>query len=261
MPSPPNSPLDLFRLDGKCALITGGSKGLGKTMAMALAQAGAELALASRNLAECRNAADEIASATSKKVTALQADVTRPADIDRLAREAESALGRIDILINNAGINIRGDSDKLTEADWDAVVNVNLKAPFLLTRLLGPKMCKRRWGRVINMGSILSVIGIAGRAPYAAAKGGLLNMTRVFALEYAPHNVMVNAICPGPFLTEINKPVMDDPQKYKAFCEKIPLGRFGQVKEIIGPALFLASEASSFVTGSALFVDGGWTAQ
>jgi NAD(P)-dependent dehydrogenase (short-subunit alcohol dehydrogenase family) len=252
---------DLFRLHGRRALVTGGSKGLGKVMATALAGAGAEVALCSRNLGECQRAADEIASAAGRRALAFAADVTRSDDVERLATSVEQRLGPVDILINNAGVNLRGPAELLPESDWDQVIDVNLKAPFLVARRLGPAMCRRGWGRVINMGSILSVIGIPHRAPYAAAKAGLLNLTRVLALEWAPHGVTVNALCPGPFATDMNKPLLDDPEKYNAFVARIPLGRWGELHEIAGPALFLASDASSFVTGSALFVDGGWTAQ
>ena len=179
-----------------------------------------------------------------------------------MAGEVESALGGpVDILVNNAGINIRGASHELAEADWDAVIAVNLKAPFLCARRFGPGMCDRGWGRVLNLGSILSVIAIPGRAPYASAKAGLLNLTRVLALEWATKGVTVNALCPGPFATDMNKQLLDDPEKYRAFVEKIPMGRWGELHEVAGAALFLCSDAASFVTGSALFVDGGWTAQ
>jgi NAD(P)-dependent dehydrogenase (short-subunit alcohol dehydrogenase family) len=167
----------------------------------------------------------------------------------------------VDILINNAGVNVRGASGELAEADWDRVIAVNLKAPFLCARAFSPGMCERGWGRIVNLGSILSVIGIAGRAPYASAKAGLLNLTRVLALEFAERGVTVNALCPGPFATAMNKPLLDDPEKYKAFVAKIPMGRWGELHEIAGAAVFLASDAASYVTGSALFVDGGWTAQ
>jgi len=140
-------------------------------------------------------------------------------------------------------------------------VDTNLKAPFLLARALGPGMCARGWGRVLNLGSILSVVAIAGRAPYAASKAGLLNLTRVLALEWAGRGVTVNAICPGPFATDMNRQLLNDPAAYKAFIEKIPMGRWGELHDIAGAAVFLASDAASFVTGGALFVDGGWTAQ
>lgn len=253
--------LDLFRLNGRRALITGGAKGLGKIMATALAQAGADVVIASRTLSECQAAADEIAKSTSRKAVAIAADVTKDADVQRLVEESQKAVGPIDILINNAGINIRGNCQDLSEKDWDDVINVNLKAPFLCARALGPKMCERGWGRVINMGSILSVIGIPGRAPYASSKAGIQNLTRVLALEWAGKGVTVNNICPGPFATDMNLSLLNDPVKYKAFVDKIPMGRWGELHEIAGAALFLASDASSFVTGSSLFVDGGWTAQ
>lgn len=253
--------MDLFRLDGRRALVTGGGKGLGKVMATALAQAGADVVVASRTRTQCEETAAEIAAATGRRVVALEADVTESAQVARLADDAESALGPIDILINNAGVNRRGSAAELAEADWDEVIAVNLKAPFLCARVFGPRMAARGWGRIVNLGSILSVIGIPGRAPYAAAKAGLVNMTRVLALEWATQGVTVNSLCPGPFETEMNLPLLQDPEKYQAFVAKIPMGRWGYLHEVAGAALFLSSEASSFVTGSALFVDGGWTAQ
>lgn len=253
--------LDSFRVDGRCALVTGGAKGLGKVIATALAHAGADVVIVSRTLAECEATAAEIGDASGRRVIALAADVTQSAEVERLAAEAESLLGPIDILVNNAGINRRGLTQELLEADWDAVIDINLKAPFLCARTFGPGMCSRGWGRVLNMGSILSVIGIAGRAPYASAKAGLVNLTRVLALEWATKGVTVNALCPGPFATDMNKELLNDPEKYRAFVEKIPMGRWGELDEIAGAALFLLSPASSFVTGSSLFIDGGWTAQ
>ena len=253
--------LDTFRLDGRRALITGGAKGLGQVMATALAQAGAEVAIVSRTLAECEATAAAITQATGRRAVAIAADVTQKDEVKRLADAAQAELGPIDILINNAGINVRGAIHELCEADWDDVVAINLKAPFLCAQAFGPGMCERGWGRVINMGSILSVIGIPGRAPYASAKAGLLNLTRVLALEWATQGVTVNAICPGPFATDMNKPLLEDPAKYQAFVQKIPMGRWGELDEIAGLAVYLASPASSFMTGSALFIDGGWTAQ
>jgi NAD(P)-dependent dehydrogenase (short-subunit alcohol dehydrogenase family) len=251
----------MFRADGRRALVTGGSKGLGLVMAAALAEAGADVALVSRTEADVTQAAERIAAETGRRTLPVVADVTQAADVERLVAEVEAGLGPVDILINNAGINIRGAAHELSEADWDAVIGVNLKAPFLVARALGPKMAARGWGRIINLGSILSVIGIAGRAPYASAKAGVLNLTRVLAMEWATQGVTVNALCPGPFATDMNKPLLNDPEKYAAFVAKIPMGRWGELHEIAGPALFLASDASAFVTGSALFVDGGWTAQ
>jgi NAD(P)-dependent dehydrogenase (short-subunit alcohol dehydrogenase family) len=253
--------LDRFRLDGRRALVTGGARGLGRVMAEALAQAGADVAITSRDPAASEEAARAIAGATGRRTHGGVVDVASNADVTRLAREIADRFGPIDILVNNAGVNVRGACHELDEADWDAVIGTNLKGTFLCARTFGPPMAARGWGRVINLGSILSVIGIPGRAPYASSKAGVANLTRVLALEWAGQGVTVNAICPGPFGTDMNRPLLDDPEKYRAFVAKIPMGRWGELHEIAGVAVFLASDAASFVTGSSVFVDGGWTAQ
>jgi NAD(P)-dependent dehydrogenase (short-subunit alcohol dehydrogenase family) len=253
--------LDKFRLDGRVALVTGGVRGLGRTMATALAEAGAEVAVTARNQASAETAATDLAAATGRRCRGYATDVTQLADVERLAHAVEADFGRIDILINNAGTNIRGSIEQLTEADWDAVVDTNLKGPFLCARAIGPGMVKRGWGRVINLGSVLGVIALAGRAPYASSKAGIINLTRVLALEWAGTGVTANAICPGAFGTEMNRQLLDDPVKYQEFVKRIPMGRWGEPEELGGAAVFLASDAASYVTGSALFVDGGWTAR
>jgi NAD(P)-dependent dehydrogenase (short-subunit alcohol dehydrogenase family) len=261
MDQPAKHVLDLFRLNGRRALVTGGSKGLGRVIATALAQAGADVVIVSRTASECEEAARAIREATGRQTWAIAADVSRADEVDRLAQEATAAAGEVDILVNSAGLNIRGPVQSLAESDWDAVLGVNLKAPFLLARRFGPGMAERGWGRIVHLGSILSEIGIAGRTPYASSKAGILGLTRTLAMEWAGQGVTVNALCPGPFATEMNRPLLNDPAQYAAFVAKIPAGRWGELHEITGAALFLASDASSYMTGAALYVDGGWTAQ
>jgi NAD(P)-dependent dehydrogenase (short-subunit alcohol dehydrogenase family) len=253
--------MDLFRLDGRSALVTGGTRGLGRVMAEALAEAGASVCITSRSIDSARAAAGEIAATTGARVDGIGAEVTTADGVSRLIELARRDFGRIDILVNNAGVNIRGSVGELSESDWDTVVDTNLKAVFLLSRAFGPAMCEHRWGRVITLSSMLASIGLPGRAPYAASKAGVLGLTRVLALEWAACGVTVNAICPGPFATEMNRQLLEDPEKYAAFVQKLPVGRWGELHEIKGIVVFLASEASSFMTGAALAIDGGWTAQ
>jgi NAD(P)-dependent dehydrogenase (short-subunit alcohol dehydrogenase family) len=157
-------------------------------------------------------------------------------------------------------VNVRGPVDDYDEADWDYVQTTNLKGPFLCARAVGPYMKKQKYGRVINVASMLGHVGLAGRAAYCASKGGLIQFTKVLALEWAPYGITVNALCPGPFATELNTPVINDPQANQMFIDRIKLNRWGEPEEIGGAAVFLASEASSFVTGTSLVIDGGWTA-
>lgn len=249
----------LFDLTGQVALVTGGSRGFGRSMAGALAEAGADLVLTSRHLQDVEAVASELAP-TGRKVVPLQADVTRIDDIEDLVRDALAHLGKIDILINNAGINIRKPALELTENDWDQTLDTNLKGCFRVAKAVGRHMVARRAGRIVNIASMLASVTIPERAAYAASKGGLVQLTRTLAVEWAPYNVRVNAICPGPFLTELNRPVLNDPEKVKFFMDRMPMKRFGKPEELHGAVIFLASEASSFITGTTVYIDGGWTA-
>jgi len=252
--------LDRFRLDGKVAVVTGGTKGLGKAMAEGLAAAGAQMALISRHGDEAGAVAAELSASSGKACRGYACDVTQPDQVDALIPHILKDFGQIDILINNAGINLRGAIDELSVDEFLQVQALNVTGPWLMCRAVAPHMKERRSGRVINMGSTLSIIALADRTPYATSKGAILQMTRALALEWAPYNITVNAMLPGPFATEMNLPLKQDPDTYAAFVAKIPLGRWGELEEIQGLAVFLASDASSFVTGAGIAIDGGWTA-
>jgi NAD(P)-dependent dehydrogenase (short-subunit alcohol dehydrogenase family) len=171
------------------------------------------------------------------------------------------SLGGLHILVNNAGVNIRESITDLQDESWETVIDTNLTGVMRCSRAVVEHLKAQRWGRIVNVASMLAFVGLPQRASYCSSKGGMLGLTRAMALDLAQHAVTVNALCPGPFRTEINRPILSDPAYLKEFLRQVPLGRLGETPELMGAALFLASEASSFVTGSALFVDGGWTTQ
>lgn len=249
----------LFDLTGRVALVTGASRGFGRSIAGALAGAGSDLVLTSRTLKDVEAVAAELAS-TGRKILPLQADVTQVEEVEEAVRRAVATLGRIDVLINNAGINIRKPALELTETDWDQTLDTNVKGCFRVAKAVGRHMVARQKGCIVNIASMLASVTLPERAAYASSKGGLVQMTRTLAVEWAPYNVRVNAICPGPFLTDLNKVILDDPEKVRFFMDRMPMKRFGKPEELHGAAIFLASEASSFITGTTIYIDGGWTA-
>lgn len=253
--------IKLFDLTGKAAVVTGGSKGLGAAMAAGLASAGADLLLASRHEDEAVSTAKEIAQDYGHKAIGIQADVTKPEDVAAMTKRAMSEFGKIDILINNAGINIRGAIDEVTFDDFKKVQDINVNGLWLCSKAVIPHMKAAKYGRIINMASTLGVVGLANRTPYTASKGAVVQMTRALGLELAPFNVTCNAICPGPFLTPMNEPIANDENTKKFILGAVALERWGRMEEIQGAAIFLASDASSYVTASLLMVDGGWTAR
>ena len=253
--------IKLFDLTNKTAIVTGGSKGLGLAMAEGLASAGANLVIISRNEKEGKAAAEKIVKEYKTKAIAISATVTSEEEIQKAVATTIKEFGSIDILINNAGINIRGPIDELSYEDFKKVQQTNVDGTWLPSKAVVPQMKKQNSGRIINLASTLGVVGLANRTPYATSKGAVVQMTRALALELAPFHITVNAICPGPFLTDMNIPIKDDENTKKFIVGAVALERWGELQEIQGAAIYLASAASSYTTGSLITIDGGWTAR
>jgi NAD(P)-dependent dehydrogenase (short-subunit alcohol dehydrogenase family) len=250
-----------FDLAGQVALITGGSRGLGKAIAEALAGAGASVCLASRNLGQAQATAEELAATAHVRTMAAAADVSQVADVERLVADTLAELGPIDVLVNCAGAGLTGRSTDFSDEAWGTVIETNLSGAFYCCRAAGRHMVGRKYGRILNVASILGSVALPGFAAYAASKAGLIGLTKALALEWAGHGVTVNALCPGFFLTEMTAGIDANPDLRADVTRRIPIGRWGLEHEVGAAALYLASREASFTTGTCLFLDGGWTAQ
>lgn len=247
---------NIFDLSGRAALITGGSKGLGKAMARGFAEAGAGVVISSRHEEELQAAAAEIGKGLDVKVEYVVTDMTNRAQVKNLAETALARMGRVDILVNNAGTNIPQPIDEIVDKDWDNVVELNLTSIMALTRALVPQMKERKWGRIIHISSVLGLGSKEARNAYSATKAAVIGLAKASALDLGPFNITVNCIAPGPFLTDLPLSLLNKEQQQK-FSDFTALGRWGDPKEMAGPALLLASDAGSYITGATLLVDGG----
>ena len=254
------NPLDLFRLDGRAALVTGGSRGLGAVMAEALSFAGARVSVTSRSLDDAQAKAAEIASATVGATLGVEMEATDEASVDAAVAAVVERFGGLDILVNNAGILVRGAIGDLQRAEFEESLAVNVTGPWLVCRAAAQHLWESGCGRVINVSSTFGLVAAPDRTAYTSSKGAIVQLTRALAMEWAPRGVNVNAIAPGPFLTEMNLAHQHSEHSVRVIGQEVALRRWGEMHEIAGAAIYLASDASSYVTGSVLTVDGGWTA-
>lgn len=246
-------------LNGKTAVVIGGSSGIGRALAIGLAQAGADVIPSARRAQEVAAAASEI-ERLGRRSLRITCDVTSESSLHQLLQEALRAFGKVDILVNSAGIAKRLPTLELSDQDWDSILDINLKGVLHACKIFGRHMVERRYGRIINIASLSSFLGLFQSAAYAASKGGVLSLTRTLAVEWAPDGVCVNAIMPGVFRTALNQKLLDGTPRGQEFLVRTPMQRFGQVEELVGAAIFLASDSAGFVTGATIPVDGGFLA-
>ena len=250
--------MDLFDLTGKVAMVTGSTRGLGETSAKALAKAGADIAVCGRNPQDLERVSAEIQT-MGRKSQGFELDVLSKEKVKKAVAQILNHFGRVDILVNNAGTNYRVPVLEYPEEQWDLIINTNLKGYFLVAQAVVPQMIEQGYGKVINMSSILGKVGLANQLAYASSKGGVDQMTKVMALEWAKQGVRVNAIGPTYFETDMVKQIRNDPERFNFINERSPMGRWGYLPELEGTVIFLAAPASDFITGQTIYVDGGWT--
>lgn len=252
--------IELFSLRDKVALVTGAGKGLGKSMALALAESGAHVAVVSRTRSDIETTAQEIQESGVKSMS-IVADVTKQDDVARMVEKVLGELKTIDILVNNVGTYVFGHCLESSLEDWHKVLEVNLTSTYLCSKAVGKHMAERQRGKIINVSSALGVFGAGGSTAYCASKGGVIQLTRALAIEWAKYNIMVNSIAPYSMETEMTKTMLEDEKIKKAIISKIPLKRIGKPSDLSGVVVFLASKASDYITGQVIFVDGGFSVQ
>jgi NAD(P)-dependent dehydrogenase (short-subunit alcohol dehydrogenase family) len=250
--------LEIFDLSGRVAMVTGGTRGLGEVCAVALAKAGADIAVCGRSAKDLGRVVERI-RILGRRAEGFHIDVTDKQRVILAVKAIQAAFDRIDILVNNAGVNHRVPVLEYAEEEWDRVINTNLKGYFLVAQAAVPQMIDQGYGKVINMSSILGAVGLPNQVAYASSKGGVDQMTKVMAIEWAPKGVRVNAIGPTYFETDLVAQIRNDPERFKFINERTPMGRWGYLPELEGIVIFLASPASDFITGQTIYVDGGWT--
>ncbi len=248
---------DLFTLEGKVAIITGASRGLGKAMAIGLAQAGATVVVT--DVLDTSDTVEEIRKIDEKSF-GLKVDVSNKADVEKMVKKTTDAFGKIDILVNNAGILRTGNAEELKKEDWGNVLQINLTGQFLCAQAVGKQMITQKSGKIINISSIAGLFGYATSAPYSASKAGVISLTKTLAAEWGKHNINVNAICPGVFATDMTDDYLKSEEFLNNIKSNVPLSRYAKPEELVGTVIYLASKASEYVTGHALVIDGGWTA-
>jgi gluconate 5-dehydrogenase len=248
----------LFDLTGKVALVTGASRGLGHTFARALARAGADVAITSRTVESLRGVQHEIED-LGRRAFPCGLDVRQERSIRQMTDAVIEVFGKVDILVNNAGCNVRKKAVEVTWDDWNLILDTNLRGAFFVAQSVAAHMIPRRFGRIVNVGSVTSLFGFAGLGPYGASRGGIRQLTMSLAADWGPHGITVNCLAPGWFRTEQNKVLYEDPEWVSYLVERIPLNRPGRPQDLEGPIVFLASEASEYITGQTILVDGGIT--